>query len=55
MVFSSIVFIFYFLPIFFLTYYLAGDKYKNAIILLGSVFFYAWGAPKFIFYYWVLP
>jgi alginate O-acetyltransferase complex protein AlgI len=49
MVFSSIVFIFYFLPVFFLVYYLAYKKFKNAIILLGSVFFYAWGAPKFIF------
>lgn len=49
MVFSSIIFIFYFLPIFFLLYYLADPKYKNAIILLGSIFFYSWGAPKFIF------
>ena len=49
MVFSSLIFIFYFLPIFFLFYYLAGKRYKNAIILVGSIFFYAWGAPKFIF------
>ncbi len=49
MVFSSIVFLFYFLPVFFLLYYLADKKYKNLIILLGSVFFYSWGAPKFIF------
>ncbi len=49
MVFSSIIFIFYFLPIFFLAYYIADKKFKNIIILLGSVFFYAWGAPKFIF------
>jgi alginate O-acetyltransferase complex protein AlgI len=49
MVFSSIIFIFYFLPIFLLVYYLADKRYKNAIILLGSIFFYAWGAPKFIF------
>ena len=49
MVFSSIIFIFYFLPVFFLLYYLAAEKYKNAIILAGSIFFYAWGAPKFIF------
>ncbi|MCF8448576.1 MAG: MBOAT family protein [Taibaiella sp.] len=49
MVFSSIVFLFYFLPVFFLIYYLADKRYKNAIILAGSVFFYAWGAPKFIF------
>ena len=49
MVFSSIIFIFYFLPVFFLIYYLAGKKYKNGIILAGSIFFYAWGAPQFIF------
>ena len=49
MVFSSITFIFYFLPIFFLFYFLADKRYKNALILAGSVFFYAWGAPKFIF------
>jgi alginate O-acetyltransferase complex protein AlgI len=49
MVFSSIIFIFYFLPIFFFLYFLAAEKYKNAIILAGSIFFYAWGAPKFIF------
>ena len=49
MVFSSITFIFYFLPLFFLFYYLADKRFKNAIILLGSVIFYAWGAPTFIF------
>lgn len=49
MVFSSIAFIFYFLPLFFLVYYLADKKYKNVVILLGSILFYAWGAPQFIF------
>ncbi len=49
MVFSSIVFLLYFLPLFLLTYYLADKKYKNLIILVFSVFFYSWGAPKFIF------
>ena len=49
MVFSSIIFIFYFLPIFFLVYFLAGRRVKNAVILAGSIFFYAWGAPRFIF------
>jgi len=49
MVFSSIVFLFYFLPVFFLLYYLADKRFKNTIILAGSIFFYAWGAPKFIF------
>ncbi len=49
MVFSSIVFLLYFLPIFMLIYHFIDKQYKNAFILLGSIFFYAWGAPKFIF------
>lgn len=49
MVFSSLIFLFCFLPVFFFVYYLVGKKYKNAVILAGSIFFYAWGAPRFIF------
>jgi alginate O-acetyltransferase complex protein AlgI len=49
MVFSSIVFISYFLPILLLLYFLVDKKYKNIILLVGSIIFYAWGAPKFIF------
>lgn len=49
MVFSSITFLFYFLPLFFFFYYLADKRYKNAIILCGSALFYSWGAPLFIF------
>ncbi|MDB5274104.1 MAG: putative rane protein involved in D-alanine export [Chitinophagaceae bacterium] len=49
MVFSSIIFILYFLPTFLLTYYFADKKYKNFVILFFSIFFYSWGAPKFIF------
>ncbi len=49
MVFSSIIFLLYFLPIFFIVYYLIDSAYKNATILIGSIFFYAWGAPHFIF------
>lgn len=49
MIFSSAIFVFYFLPLFFLCYYLVPGKFKNAVILLGSIFFYAWGAPRFIF------
>lgn len=49
MVFSSIIFLFYFLPVFFICYFLVPGKYKNALILLGSIIFYAWGAPRFIF------
>lgn len=49
MVFSSIIFLLYFLPFFLLIYFSVGEKYKNAVILAGSIFFYSWGAPKFIF------
>ena len=49
MVFSSSLFLLYFLPVFLLFYYFADVKYKNLIALAASVFFYAWGAPTFIF------
>lgn len=49
MVFSSIVFLLYFLPAFLLVYHFADKKYKNIVILVFSIFFYSWGAPKFIF------
>ncbi len=49
MVFSSILFLLYFLPVFLLTYYFADKKYKNLVVLVFSIFFYSWGAPKFIF------
>src|ERR1051326_6280573 len=49
MVFSSIAFLLYFFPLFLFTYYLAGDKYKNAVILVFSLFFYSCGAPRFVF------
>ncbi len=43
MVFSSLEFIFLFLPVFLLIYGTASKKYKNAIIFMGSVFFYSMG------------
>ena len=49
MVFSSIVFLLYFLPLFLITYFLVDKKYKNLVILFFSIAFYSWGAPKFIF------
>jgi alginate O-acetyltransferase complex protein AlgI len=49
MVFSSSIFLLYFLPLFFIAYYLLPVKFKNIFILAASVFFYSWGAPKFIF------
>lgn len=47
MVFSSPVFLFSFLPVLLLFYFLSPQKYKNAVALLGSLFFYIWGATEF--------
>jgi alginate O-acetyltransferase complex protein AlgI len=49
MVFSSVHFIFYFLPLFLLTYSLTPAAYKKYLLIAGSLYFYAWGAPVFIF------
>lgn len=49
MVFSSSLFLVYFLPIFIGLYLLAPKPSRNYIALLGSTFFYAWGAPLFVF------
>lgn len=48
MVFSSIFFIFGFLPFFLLLYYLVPDKFRNLVLFLGSLFFYAWGEPVYV-------
>ena len=48
MVFSSIEFIFYFLPVVLLVYYLVPKGAKNVVLLIASLLFYAWGAPDFI-------
>ncbi|MEM9022100.1 MAG: MBOAT family protein, partial [Bacteroidota bacterium] len=49
MVFSSTVFLLYFLPAFLLLYHLVGRKLKNTVILLASLWFYSWGEPWFVF------
>lgn len=49
MVFSSIMFIFRFLPIAFIIYYLTPNKFKNLTLLVLSLFFYSWGEPKCFF------
>lgn len=48
MVFSSIPFLFRFLPIFMLCYFLVPGRIKNMVLLLGSLIFYAWGEPIYI-------
>lgn len=48
MVFSSIIFIYYFLPILIVLYFLVASKFKNFILLLFSLIFYFLGEPKYI-------
>ena len=48
MVFSSMVFIFRFMPLFFLIYFLTPQKYRNIVLFLGSIVFYAIGEPVYI-------
>ena len=47
MIFSSITFLFYFLPIVLLIYYLSPKKYKNIVLLISSLIFYFYGEPKY--------
>lgn len=48
MVFSSILFLFYFFPIVFIVNKLLPRKYKNLWLFFASLFFYAWGEPIYI-------
>mgnify|MGYP006074838651 FL=1 len=48
MVFSSLIFLLLFLPIFLIGYHLVEKRYKNSFALLFSLLFYFWGAPNFI-------
>ena len=48
MVFSSITFLFLFLPIVLAVYYIVPGKAKNIILLIASILFYAWGEPVYI-------
>ena len=47
MLFSSVSFLYYFLPITLVLYFVSKDKYKNIILLLASLFFYFYGEPKY--------
>lgn len=51
MLFSSIVFLLYFLPLVFALYYICSFSrtIQNGILLIASLFFYAWGEPKIVF------
>ena len=48
MLFSSIPFLFYFLPLVLIAYFAVPGRFKNLILLLASLFFYAWGEPRYV-------
>lgn len=48
MIFSSTLFIFFFLPLVFLSYLLVGSKFRNLLLLVASLVFYAWGESGYV-------
>ncbi len=49
MLFTSITFLYYFLPMLLIIYYISNKAVRNYILLAFSLVFYAWGEPKFVF------
>lgn len=49
MVFSGIPFLYYFLPCVLLAYFVVPKSFKNFVLLLFSLLFYAWGEPVYVF------
>ena len=52
MLFSSIIFLFYFLPIVLGLYFAIPKRYlraRNMVLLIASLFFYSWGEPVYLF------
>lgn len=48
MLFSSIPFLYFFLPLVLAVYFLTPARFRNAVLLLASLIFYAWGEPKYV-------
>lgn len=48
MVFSSLLFLFRFLPVMIIAYFAAPKRYRNGVLFLGSLIFYGWGEPVYI-------
>ena len=48
MLFSSISFLYYFLPLTLMLYFAAPKELKNTVLLLASLLFYSWGEPKYV-------
>ena len=53
MVFSSLVFLFHFLPLFLLLYYICPAKWKNAVLFAGSLIFYIYGVKNEPWYFFL--
>ena len=49
MLFTSIPFLYYFLPLVLITYFITPKKYRNIVLLIFSIIFYAYGEPKYVF------
>ena len=49
MLFTSISFLYYFLPASIIIYFITPKKYKNIILLIASLLFYFYGEPKYVF------
>ncbi len=49
MVFSSMIFLWLFLPLLLFFYFISKSRFRNIILLVASLIFYAWGEPKYIF------
>ena len=49
MVFSSLTFLFVFLPVFLVFYYISPQQYRNGLLFIGSLIFYGVGEPLYLF------
>ena len=49
MLFTSISFLYYFLPIVLILYFMVPKKFKNLVLFIASMLFYFYGEPKYIF------
>ena len=48
MLFSSIPFLYYFLPLVLIVYFVSPARFRNGVLLFSSLLFYAWGEPKYV-------
>lgn len=48
MVFSSLTFLYFYLPAVMIIYFICPNKFKNLFILISGLFFYAWGEPIYV-------